>query len=114
MFPTFTPELKVKRLYDTFHEPFKRVTPSRATVPDAPTQSDPGTSSLATEALTDEREIQDTSKRQKKEPEVIIKSALSEAFAKYSGKLGKKGARLQKGSGEASDVQPGLEPDTKT
>lgn len=107
-------ERKVKRLYDTFHEPFKRVMPSRAPVPEAPTQSDPSTSSLATKAPTDEKERQDTSKRPKKEPEVTIKSALSEAFAKYSDKRGKKSSQSGQGSSECSNVQPELEPDIQT
>ena len=114
MSPTFTPESQVKRLYDTFHEPFKRVMPSRAPVPEAPTQSDPSTSSLATKAPTDEKERQDTSKRPKKEPEVTIKSALSEAFAKYSDKHGKKSSQSGQGSSECSNVQPELEPDLQT
>lgn len=51
---------------------------------------------------------------QKKEPEVTIKSALSEAFAKYSDKRGKKSSQSGLGSSECSNVQPELEPDIQT
>ncbi|KAK9691866.1 hypothetical protein RND81_09G225300 [Saponaria officinalis] len=107
-------ERKVKRLYDTFHEPFKRVIPIRTTVPEAPDQSIPSSNSLETDAPAAEKEIQDGRKRQKKEPEVNIKSALSTAFAKYSDKLGKKKAESNQKNGEGSVSQNESAADTKS
>ncbi|GAY49170.1 hypothetical protein CUMW_117210 [Citrus unshiu] len=63
----------VKRLYDTFHEPFKRVVSSHPPIPETPSQKDVERSSV-----------------NEKEPELTVKSALSTAFAKYADKIGKK------------------------
>ncbi|KAI6692481.1 hypothetical protein NL676_020191 [Syzygium grande] len=81
-------ERKVRRLYDTFHEPFKRVVPNiAAAAPEAPAQknAEPGSISEDQEIVDD---FAQTSKRQKKEPELTVKSALSTAFAKYADKIG--------------------------
>lgn len=77
-------ERKVKRLYDTFHEPFKRVLTSQPAAPETSVQrnAEPSSASEATEA-EDKEEI---NKRQKTEPTINIKSALSAAFAKYAAK----------------------------
>ncbi|XP_041018878.1 DNA excision repair protein ERCC-1 [Juglans microcarpa x Juglans regia] len=80
-------ERKVKRLYDTFHEPFKRVVSSRSTVPDTPIQ-DNGEPCSTKEK--DEDKDKENASNHKKEPEVTVKSALSAAFAKYADKVGKK------------------------
>lgn len=42
-------------------------------------------------SLTEDKQedVEDVSKRKKKEPEVTVKSALSAAFAKYSNRVGK-------------------------
>ncbi|KDP23543.1 hypothetical protein JCGZ_23376 [Jatropha curcas] len=81
-------ERKVKRLYDTFHEPFKRVVSSDPVVLKTYTKdSEP---SLVNEVVTELEKEEDASKRRKKEPEVTVKSALSAAFAKYADKFGKK------------------------
>lgn len=101
-------ERKVKRLYDTFHEPFKRVVPNR---PDAPVQSEPTSGSLESEPPANEKETEDASKRLRKDPEVILKSALSVAFAKYSDKLGKKNTPSEKDCGEGSNIQKESEAD---
>ncbi|KAL9248086.1 hypothetical protein vseg_021448 [Gypsophila vaccaria] len=107
-------ERKVKRLYDTFHEPFKRIIPIRPSAPEAPDHSTPNSSSVATEAPVAEKEIQDGQKRQKKEPEVSIKSALSTAFAKYSDKLSKKKAESDKKNSEGSTSQKDAVADTNS
>lgn len=80
----------MKRLYDTFHEPFKRVRPSHPAAPEPPpVQKDvPGPTSEAAEV-----EDKEASEPKKKEPEAALKSALSTAFAKYSDKIGKKKSR---------------------
>lgn len=99
---------QVKRMYDTFHEPFKRVTPNRS---EAPVQNDPTPASFDGEPPAVEKETEETSKRQKKDPEVILKSALSVAFAKYSDKLSKKNTPSEKESGEGSIIQKESEAD---
>ncbi|XP_057549879.1 DNA excision repair protein ERCC-1 isoform X1 [Amaranthus tricolor] len=93
-------ERKVKRLYETFHEPFKRVVPSRLAVPVAPAPNDLNPGSFGNETPATETESVDTSKRQKKDSEATVKSALSVAFAKYSDKIGKKNSQADKESGE--------------
>lgn len=79
---------QVKRLYDTFHEPFKRVVPKHLSIPETSTHNnfEPCPASEENEGEKEE----DAKKRTKKEPETTIKSALSAAFAKYSDKIGKK------------------------
>jgi len=81
-------ERKVKRLYETFHEPFKRVVPKHLSVPETstPKNFEPHPVSEGNEGEKED----DEKKRTKKEPETTIKSALSAAFAKYSDKIGKK------------------------
>ncbi|XP_057497015.1 DNA excision repair protein ERCC-1 [Actinidia eriantha] len=84
-------ERKVKRLYDTFHEPFKRVVPKHLSAPETSTQNNVEPT-LASEGK-DEKE--EANKRGKKETETTIKSALSAAFSKYSDKIGKKNNNSQ-------------------
>nr|GEX66212.1 DNA excision repair protein ERCC-1 [Tanacetum cinerariifolium] len=76
-------ERKVKRLYDTFHEPFKRVIPKQSSTVE--TSAQPFT---PTEAKVDGKETGRSSKRDKKEPNLTVKSALSAALAKYKEKIG--------------------------
>ncbi|KAK1421530.1 hypothetical protein QVD17_23942 [Tagetes erecta] len=76
-------ERKVKRLYDTFHEPFKRLVPK---YPSTVETSAP--SFTPSEAKEDEKETARSSKRDKKESNLTVKSALSAAFAKYKEKVG--------------------------
>ncbi|KAI5658935.1 hypothetical protein M9H77_27728 [Catharanthus roseus] len=80
-------ERKVKRLYDTFHEPFKRVVPMQPSNPEIEVPINPD--GAATEGKEADKEVGDANKRRKKEPE-SIKSALSAAFAKYSDRIGRK------------------------
>lgn len=72
-------------MYDTFHEPFKRVVPARTSVPETPAKACP-----VNEAKDDESELDGGSKSKMKEPELTVKSALSAAFAKYTEKVGEK------------------------
>nr|KYP74356.1 DNA excision repair protein ERCC-1 [Cajanus cajan] len=96
-------ERKVKRLFDTFHEPFKRVESSRQAIPETSVLNKPASpvSSIRNDAessslIEDKQEdIEDVSKRRKIEPEVTVKSALSAAFAKYSDRVGKKKSTSQ-------------------
>ncbi|PON64444.1 ERCC1/RAD10/SWI10 family [Parasponia andersonii] len=84
-------ERKVKRLHDTFHEPFKRVvTPNEPfmnhpAVPETSTQNNVEPSSVNEDR--DEKETENESKHIKKEPELTVKSALSAAFSKYADKV---------------------------
>lgn len=80
---------QVKRLYDTFHEPFKRIASSQPNIPQATLQKAAEPHSLS-EVMEVDKETEDASKRRKKEPELTVKSALSTAFAKYADKIGKK------------------------
>ncbi|MCH92833.1 DNA excision repair protein ERCC-1 [Trifolium medium] len=85
-------ERKVKRLFDTFHEPFKRAESSRQAIPETSVQNKPASpdtsfrnnaeSSSSLEGK--QKDVDNASKRKKKEPELTVKSALSEAFAKLS------------------------------
>ncbi|CAN8269664.1 unnamed protein product [Cochlearia groenlandica] len=79
-------ERKVKRLYDTFHEPFKRVASSYPSVIEPIVSEEP-----VVEAEDDF--VEDSRKRKKKEPEKTVKTALSSVFARYSDKLSKKKGR---------------------
>ncbi|KAG6590378.1 DNA excision repair protein ERCC-1, partial [Cucurbita argyrosperma subsp. sororia] len=81
-------ERKVRRLYDTYHEPFKRVVSTHPAVLETPTQNNTEPRSVGEEQDVDGKNTEDASQH-KKEPELNIKSALSAAFAKYSAKIGK-------------------------
>lgn len=96
---------QVKRLHDTFHEPFKRSVPSQA--------PDPANAGQR-ERNEDAEEIQDASKRLKKEKEVSVKSALKAAFAKYSGKLGRKENNVAPDQTSAQDPQVNSDDDFAT
>lgn len=82
-------------MYETFHEPFKRVVSNWTAVPETPVQSCP-----KSDRKEDEKEVEDDSKCRKEEPELTVKSALTEAFAKYSGKVGVKKNKSQREKGE--------------
>ncbi|KAK2984079.1 hypothetical protein RJ640_028543 [Escallonia rubra] len=87
-------EYQVKRLYDTFHEPFKRVSSNRTSGPEAVQPITVG------ERKEDENKVEDASKRKKEDPETTVKSALSAAFAKYKERVGEKNIKSQQGKGE--------------
>lgn len=99
---------QVKRLYDTFHEPFKRVVPSCPAVPENPVHNNAEPSST-NEVVEVENDAEDASKRRKKEAELTVKSALSAAFAQYSQKIGKR----NNGSKGKNDEEKGHAPKTK-
>ncbi|KAK3200336.1 hypothetical protein Dsin_023751 [Dipteronia sinensis] len=104
-------ERKVKRLHDTFHEPFKRVISSHPPVPETPVQKDVEPCLETEEATGVGKDTEDTSKkRRKKESELTVKSALSAAFAKYADKIGKKSNNSPgKNRGETSATKSGDE-----
>ncbi|CAH8392395.1 unnamed protein product [Eruca vesicaria subsp. sativa] len=85
-------ERKVKRLYDTFHEPFKRAVSSypsvtEPTVQETEVQKDVNS---VEPVEADEDFVEDSRKRKKKEPEKTVKNALSAVFTRYSDRLTKK------------------------
>lgn len=108
----FSPYLvyQVKRLYDTFHEPFKRVVASRPAVPEtsAPSNAEPGS---VDEEDKEAEETEDESKRRKKEPELTVKSALSVAFSKYADKVNKKNSKTQRE--EKGETSAAMEAETE-
>ncbi|KAL6524672.1 Excision repair cross-complementation group 1 [Orobanche hederae] len=83
-------ERKVKRLYDTFHEPFKRAVPNPVPAAENPIGEHAGIASKS-ERNEGGKEIREVgSKKQKEESQVSVKSALKAAFAKYSDRIGGK------------------------
>lgn len=77
-------ESKVKRLYDTFHEPFKRVS-RQSVVP--PAQSE-NTNSNEPHTSNEGRQHKEVAKAVS-EPHATVKSALAAAFSKYKNKVSK-------------------------
>ncbi|KAI3704312.1 hypothetical protein L1987_74529 [Smallanthus sonchifolius] len=75
-------ERKVKRLYDTFHEPFKR------SIPKHPSTAETSAQHFTPSEVKEDAEVARSSKRDKKESNLTVKSALSAAFAKYKEKVG--------------------------
>ncbi|CAN1124319.1 DNA excision repair protein ERCC-1 [Linum perenne] len=83
----------VKRLHDTFHEPFKRTVSSQSVVSETTTQGLPNGDQAAEAGVEKEEEQGDANKRRKKESEKTVKSTLSAVLAKYADKFGKKNER---------------------
>ncbi|CAN0914289.1 DNA excision repair protein ERCC-1, partial [Linum grandiflorum] len=102
-------ERKVKRLHDTFHEPFKRTVSIQPVVPETTTQGLPNEDE-ATEAEVEKEEEGDSNKRRKKEPEKTVKSALAAAFAKYSA-FGKKNDKSHEKTIETPSKSPRSAPE---
>lgn len=82
----------MKRLYDTFHEPFKRAASSYPSVVEPTVTATEVQKDVNSEepAEADEDFVEDSRKRKKVEPEKSVKTALSTVFARYSDKLCKK------------------------
>ncbi|KAL1211696.1 DNA excision repair protein ERCC-1 [Cardamine amara subsp. amara] len=101
-------ERKVKRLYDTFHEPFKRVASSYPSVIEPTILETPVEKDVNSEEPVEEDEdfVEDSRKRRKKEPEKSVKTALSAVFARYSDTLSKhKGKQKEKDTTTESDAE---------
>lgn len=82
-------------MYDTFHEPFKRVVSPGSTVPETSAQNNAEPCSVNKDKGEEEEEetkkdTEDESKHKKKEPKLTVKSALSAAFVQYADRVGKK------------------------
>eukprot|EP00268_Persea_americana_P055817 TRINITY_DN6522_c0_g3_i2.p1 TRINITY_DN6522_c0_g3~~TRINITY_DN6522_c0_g3_i2.p1 ORF type:complete len:140 (-),score=35.57 TRINITY_DN6522_c0_g3_i2:708-1127(-) len=102
-------ERKVKRLYDTFHEPFRRVVSKPTIVQDASIQEKAEPSSVGDNGGMESVEKETAASKHGKEPVTTVKSALAAAFAKYSEKVGKQDA-VEKGGKTSSEAL--LEKDT--
>ncbi|KAM7472780.1 hypothetical protein LguiA_010963 [Lonicera macranthoides] len=94
-------ERKVKRLYDTFHEPFKRVVPTRTSAPEIPAE----TCAVNEPNEDEEMELGSGNKSTVKEPELNVKSALSAAFAKYAEKVGEKNKKTKREKSDGVDEE---------
>ncbi|KAF3454430.1 hypothetical protein FNV43_RR04877 [Rhamnella rubrinervis] len=106
-------ERKVKRLYDTFHEPFKRVVSSGPADPETSARNNAEPCPVSEDKELEEKDKEGESKRKKKEPELTVKSALSAAFAKYGDKVEKMNKKLtEKSNGETSTAATEAETET--
>ncbi|XP_058084746.1 DNA excision repair protein ERCC-1 isoform X4 [Magnolia sinica] len=85
-------ERKVKRLYDTFHEPFRRVVSRPAIIPEASVQEKVRPVSEDDDGMETKNEKADATEL-RKEPIVTVRSALTAAFTKYSEKVHKQDAK---------------------
>ncbi|KAJ1294817.1 hypothetical protein BS78_01G175200 [Paspalum vaginatum] len=94
-------ERKVKRLHDTFHEPFKRVSAHpNLVVPDTPDREKAkGQPSSTDDSLQDAAEKADVSTKKKGSD---VRSALTAAFAKYPEKVRSQGRDAANEASEAS------------
>lgn len=100
-------------MYDTFHEPFKRVVSSGPADPETSAQNSAETCPVSEDKELEEKDKEDESKRKKKEPELTVKSALSAAFAKYADKVGKKNNKSpEESNGETSNAAMEAEAET--
>uniref|UniRef100_A0A0A9HJZ2 Uncharacterized protein n=1 Tax=Arundo donax TaxID=35708 RepID=A0A0A9HJZ2_ARUDO len=91
-------ERKVKRLYDTFHEPFKLVSARpNIIVPDSPDREK--VSGKQNDDSENTAEKPDTSKNRKGSD---VRSALTAAFAKYSEKICSQGRDAANEAGEGT------------
>lgn len=98
----FSPQ--VRRLHDTFHEPFKRAVPTPAApVAENPINNEGGPAS-GSERNGEVKENQETNKEHKKEEEISVRSALKAAFAKYSSTRGSKRKAVVQDEQEEGDA----------
>lgn len=100
----------MKRLYDTFHEPFKRVSGQPAiAVPETPIKDKNSEETIPTDTVVEvERENSDTSKAEK-ESNLDVRSALTAAFDKYAGRVRRQDRKCkpsEPGEGTSSNLAP--------
>ncbi|XP_008803935.2 DNA excision repair protein ERCC-1 [Phoenix dactylifera] len=99
-------ERKVKRLYDTFHEPFKRVS-SRPTiaVPETPIKDKNSEESIPTDIAVEVEGKNSDSSKAEKESSLDVRSALTAAFDKYAERVRKRDRKselFEPGEGSSS------------
>jgi DNA excision repair protein ERCC-1 len=80
-------ERKVKRLYDTFHEPFRRVMKYSGTASGAEVSTQDKEENTKTNETTESRRHK-IDNVEVEHPEVSLRSALGVAYAKYGNKIG--------------------------
>lgn len=110
----FSNIFQVKRLYDTFHEPFRRVVSKPTIVQDASIQEKAEASLMGDNDSRESEEKEAAASKHGKEPITTVRSALTAAFAKYSEKVGKQDARNssgEKGEETSSEAIPETETD---
>ncbi|KAL6004402.1 hypothetical protein ACLOJK_004955 [Asimina triloba] len=98
-------ERKVKRLYDTFHEPFRRDAPKPPVTLEASLQDKGKLVSEDKDSM--EAGEQNPDGATKNEPSMTVRSALSAAFAKYKDKINKqdvKSSPVDKNEGTAAGI----------
>ncbi|KAF8768557.1 hypothetical protein HU200_007500 [Digitaria exilis] len=105
-------ERKVKRLHDTFHEPFKRVSVRRnLVVPDTPDREKAsGQPSSTNDSSENTAEKSEASKNKKGSD---VRSALTAAFAKYSEKIRSQSSEAANEAGEGASCSNREEAKTK-
>ncbi|KAF8722339.1 hypothetical protein HU200_022630 [Digitaria exilis] len=105
-------ERKVKRLHDTFHEPFKRVSVRRNfVVPDTPDREKAsGQPSSMNDSSENTAEKSEASKNKKGSD---VRSALTAAFAKYSEKIRSQSSEAANEAGEGASSSNREEAKTK-
>ena len=95
----------MKRLYDTFHEPFRRVSSRPAVaMPEAPTKDSNIEEPPSVDGITVVEGNNPDALGAKKDPALNVKSALSAAFAKYADRVRKpeeNSSPLEKGEGSS-------------
>lgn len=96
----------MKRLYDTFHEPFRRVCSRPTVVPEAHVKDTTAEeTSTSTDDATELEGQRTEASKPKKQSNISVRSALNAAFAKYAERVQKqdpKGTLLEKGKGSGS------------
>jgi DNA excision repair protein ERCC-1 len=98
----FVKLLQVKRLYDTFHEPFKRVSARpNLVVPDTP---DREKASGQPPSTNDNSEDAGGKPEASKKKGSDVRSALTTAFAKYSEKIRNQGREAANKPGEGAST----------
>ncbi|KAG1354549.1 DNA excision repair protein ERCC-1 [Cocos nucifera] len=103
-------ERKVKRLYDTFHEPFKRVS-SRPTisVPETPIKARNSEESIPPDIAVEVEGKNSDSSKAEKESSLDVRSALTAVFDKYAERVRKqdrKSKLFEPGEGSSSRLAP--------
>ncbi|KAH9301894.1 hypothetical protein KI387_013477 [Taxus chinensis] len=91
-------EHKVKRLYDTFHEPFRRVTKYSG----SPMRTEVASQDKAENGEDQTKESKESGRDkvdevvEAKHPKISVRSALSLAYAKYGKKIGEQGDNINR------------------
>eukprot|EP01018_Ginkgo_biloba_P032655 Gb_16136 [translate_table: standard] len=105
-------ERKVKRLYDTFHEPFRRVTKNCGTGIRSEVATQHKAEDKRTEETTEARGDKIDGVEEAKHSEVSVRSALSAVYAKYGNRTGiqkDSDCKIDEAAGEGTALEMNLE-----